>query len=121
MRTSSGRPRKAELERWDAFMRVGCVACYLWHRYSVPEVHHLLSGTRRRGHRYTIPLCPAHHRGVGHDESVHGPSLATRPRLFREVFGSDWELLTLADVLIEDGRDRRELNQSERSEVRHGS
>ena len=107
MRTSTGKPTKFEAERMDAFQRVGCVACYLHGRYSEPQVHHLLSGNKRRGHRYTIPMCPAHHQGIGHVPDLHGPSLAKQSKLFHITFGSDAELLNLADMLIEDGIDRR--------------
>lgn len=101
MRTSTGRPTKADVARFDAFQRIGCIACWQRKRFSVPEVHHLLSGNKRRGHRYTVPLCPAHHRGIGHDEAAHGPSLAKSPRDFRAVFGGDETLLTMTDQLIE--------------------
>jgi hypothetical protein len=65
------------------------------------DVQHLLSGGVRRGHLATIPLCPAHHRGVEFSPSMHLASVARGPRTFREIFGSDDELLTLTDRLIE--------------------
>ena len=73
------------------------------------DVHHLLSGGRRRGHSYTIPLCPWHHRGTfattdeftaREIEEMYGPSLARSPRKFREVFGTDEELLAQTDLLV---------------------
>lgn len=101
MKTPTGRLTAADRARFDAFQRIGCIACWQRKRYSVPEVHHLLSGNKRRGHRYTVPLCPAHHRGIGHDESQHGPCLAKNSRAFRAAFGADETLLTMTDQLIE--------------------
>jgi hypothetical protein len=76
-------------------------------RWNPADVHHLLSGGRRRGNRYTIPLCPWHHRGVPMSRwtltemrNLYGPSLALTPRLFRNEYGSDESLLTLTDGLI---------------------
>lgn len=91
---------KRELERFRRLQELGCIACRKLGKFSVPEIHHLLSGGRRRGHMYTLPLCPAHHRGVFHDEALHGPSLALSVRRFREVFGSDDELLGEVNGLL---------------------
>lgn len=91
---------KADRARFDAFRRIGCIACRKRGRFSFADVHHLLSGNRRRGHRYTIPLCPAHHRGVEHDEDIHGPSLAKSPKRFRAAFGKDDDLLSEVDELL---------------------
>ncbi len=91
---------KADVKRFQAFQRIGCMACRHLGHYSVPEVHHLKSGNKRRGHQYTVPLCPAHHRGVYHDPELHGPSLALAPRSFHEAFGSDDELLRKTNELL---------------------
>lgn len=99
-------PTVAERHRMNRFRDVGCVACYKRGIYMEPDVHHLLSGGRRRGHRFTIPLCPGHHRAVfpyGYKDfrEVHGPSMAKEPRAFRAEFGTDEELLKLTDELLE--------------------
>ena len=91
---------KADIARFDAFQRIGCIACRLLGHYSVPEVHHLKSGNRRRGHQFTVPLCPAHHRQVGWNEAMHGPSLARSPRKFHAMFGTDEELLSKTNELL---------------------
>ena len=91
---------KADRARFDAFQTIGCVACRKRGIFNQADVHHLLSGGKRRGHQFTIPLCPAHHRGFNHNESMHGPSLAKSPRKFREAFGSDATLLALTNKLI---------------------
>ena len=96
---------KADRARFDAFRRIGCVACRKLRITRDADVHHLLSGGKRRGHQYTIPLCPWHHRSQAfvsraEAERVMGPSLALSPRKFRERFGSDEELLQYTNRLI---------------------
>ena len=92
---------KAEVARFQRLQDLGCIACRIRALgYSAPDMHHLLSGGRRRGHLETIPLCPAHHRGVGHVPELHGPSLALAPRRFRQEFGSDEELLRMTNELL---------------------
>lgn len=100
MRSTIGNPTKADRERFLAFRSIGCVACYLQKRFADADVHHLLSGGRRRGHRFTVPLCPPHHRGIGFVEALHGSSLATSPKTFRSLFGADETLLALTDQLV---------------------
>lgn len=73
------------------------------------EIHHLLSGGRRRGHSETVCLCRWHHQGdktLGDNVSlarqalIFGPSLAKEPRRFRELYGQDDELLTRQNQLV---------------------
>lgn len=100
MKHSTGKPTKAEAARMDAIKELGrCVACRN-HAWQYVEVHHLLSGGRRRGHMYTVGLCPWHHRGVlneGESQKVIadsiGPSLAHGSKPFRAWFGTDDQLL----------------------------
>ena len=99
---------KADLARFRALQKLGCIACRQRGVYSQPDVHHLLSGGRRRGNRYTIPLCPAHHRGqppdgitVAEFNRYYGPSLARAPKSFRAEFGDDETLLKTVDKLLE--------------------
>ena len=101
MKHSTTTPTKAEDEHMDRFRHIGCIACWmLGHRDTPYDVQHLLSGGVRRGHMATIPLCPAHHRGVDFSPSLHLASIARGPRTFRETFCSDDFLLTLAEYLI---------------------
>lgn len=101
MKHSTTTPTKAEAEHMDRFRHIGCIACWMLGYPGTPyDVQHLLSGGVRRGHMATIPLCPAHHRGVDFSPSLHLASVARGPRTFRETFGSDDELLTLAERLI---------------------
>jgi hypothetical protein len=98
---------KADLSRFQALERIGCIACHMQDRWTASDVHHVLSGGKRKGHQYTIPLCPWHHRGVTsagysrkdmHD--IAGPSLALNPKAFHGEFGDDEGLLTLTNQLI---------------------
>lgn len=99
---STGTPTKAQQARFDAIREVGCIACLARGMNRYAEVHHLTIGGRhgqkRRGHDFTVGLCPFHHRGentFGDDDptAIYGPSYALEPRRFREVFGQDDALL----------------------------
>lgn len=102
MKTSTGRATKAQADRWERFQRVGCICCRKRGYYSIPEVHHLLSGNRRRGHDFTIPLCPWHHRGIEPPPVDVGPSFADGSKPFRACFGSDDELLAETNKVLGD-------------------
>ncbi|NID15404.1 Ref family recombination enhancement nuclease [Luteibacter yeojuensis] len=113
------KPTKAERERWAAARVRGCVACYLneTERFCCRasygqslEIHHLLSGGRRRGHRFTVCLCEHHHQAarlifadLGYQDHavMYGPSFGREPRRFREVYRDDDALLALQDWMIE--------------------
>lgn len=101
---------KADLARFRKLQQIGCIACLQRGVFSQPDIHHLLSGGRRRGNRYTIPLCPWHHRGYMPDApravikatgDVYGPSLARAPKSFRAEFGDDETLLATVDRLLD--------------------
>lgn len=90
----------------DALKDYGCVACWMEvGEWAAPEIHHLTDGGRRLGHRYTIPLCPWHHRGesatmvrASYARQLWGPSLARHPREFAERYGSEnvlWQRVTM--------------------------
>jgi len=84
----------------------GCVACLLrGHPRQPGEIHHLLSGGRRRGHEFSVCLCPGHHRAVcdlpyKEWKEIHGPSLAKEPRKFKEEFGDDEFLLEIQENIV---------------------
>ncbi len=97
---------KAERERVSLVKRKGCLCCLqlgLEHDEDGPtvEAHHLLSGSVRRGHDYTVGLCAWHHRGrltingwtLGMHREFLGPSLADGSVPFHDRFGSDESLL----------------------------
>lgn len=109
MKHSTGNPTKAESARMAAIKDGPCVCCHQRRLPSYcPEIHHLLSGNKRRGHRYTVGLCAWHHRAVALEgwtaaamRGLYGPSLADGSKPFHAEFGSDDALLALQDQLIE--------------------
>lgn len=109
MKHSTNTPTRAESARMSAIKDGPCVCCEQIGMPSYcPEIHHLLSGNKRRGHRFTVGLCAWHHRSVladGYTKSsmtaIYGPSLADGSKPFREKFGSDDELLAIQDQLLE--------------------
>lgn len=114
MKHSTGAPTKAERERFAALRELGCICCRMRGlRHWPVEIHHLLSGNRRRGHKFTIPLCDFHHRGqwslvakrhqaaqAKDMRELFGPSLAHGSKPFRAAFGSDDELLARVNELL---------------------
>lgn len=58
------KPTKAEAERIEKMLRLGCVYCAELCIWMTAEVHHILEGNKRLGHWYTIPCCSGHHRNV---------------------------------------------------------
>lgn len=105
---STGKPTKAEAARMDAIKAGPCVCCHQRGMFSwAPEIHHLLSGSRRIGHMATVGLCAWHHRAVitfgctGAEMRDHfGPSLNEGSKPFHAQFGSDDELLAIQDALL---------------------
>lgn len=105
---STNSPTKAQVKRFQAIADIGCLACILEGRAGEPpDIQHLLSGGKRRGHDATIGLCPWHHRGqpkgdlreVGM-QALFGPSMHHHRRAFIERYGTDDELLAMQDRLI---------------------
>ena len=94
-------PTKAESEHMDKVARAGCVVCRLQHgAYVDAQVHHMTSGGRRRGHMFTIPLCPWHHEAVPNTgltpqymKQIYGPSFAESRSEFEAAFGTEEYLL----------------------------
>lgn len=100
---------KADRARFEALREIGCIACIHWGITAPAEVHHLLSGGRRQGHQFTIPLCQWHHRGVpwtaqtsAETEASAGPSLALSSKRFHREFGTDYDLLTRTNELLQE-------------------
>ncbi len=112
---STNAPTKAEAERFDAIKELGCILGHKLDLGWVPaEIHHLTiggkHGAKRRGHEFTIGLNPWSHRGVlfsGLTQAqcleMFGPSYAKQPRAFRELIGTDDELLEYQNQLLGDG------------------
>lgn len=115
---STGKPTKAEAERMGQLKVMGCIACRInrdrgfydvCFGWPYSDVHHLLSGGRRRGHLFSLPLCAWHHRsippvqGLSTDGAVavYGPSLE-RQKAFRDYYGTDDELLAMVNKILEE-------------------
>jgi hypothetical protein len=87
---------------------VGCVCCRTEGHFRPAEVNHLLNGYRI-GHAATVPECEWHHRGIfpapftsaKAAELVLGPSRARNKRAFHRRYGTDKELLSLTNVLVD--------------------
>ena len=101
-----------------AIRDIGCIVCRELGLGFVPaEKHHLTTtgrhGTgKRRGEAATIGVCSWHHRGVigeGYTRKemadCYGPGYALQARAFREIYGSDDDLLAEQDRLIANWQD----------------
>jgi hypothetical protein len=109
---STGKPTAAQVARFDCIREEGClVAQILGIDWLPAEIHHLTTGgkhgQKRLGHDSSIGLNCWSHRGVPLDgwsaercRDVLGPSYAREPRLFRELFGSDDELLARQNEIL---------------------
>lgn len=55
---------KAEKRRADRMaLEIGCIFCWLedGRRGTCENRHHIISGNKRMGHLYTLPVCETHH------------------------------------------------------------
>jgi hypothetical protein len=81
---------KARAERMKEI--IGCICCWLafGRRSPCQEIDHLISGNKRMGHWYSIPLCRKHHQGKG----LGGlwTSVADGSKAFAAVHGSRIDL-----------------------------
>ncbi len=92
-------------DRLDALSRMGCIVCRKAHGSFVQnDIQHLTTGGRRMGERFTIPLCPWHHRAVpapgfppAEMERIYGPSFAKSRERFELAYGHDVQLLEETD------------------------
>ena len=113
MRHSTRAPTKAERAHLAAVKALPCVACVIDDRFTEltvcgpTEVHHLLSGNKRRGHMFVLPLGRYHHRGEPLDgmsaramRALHGPSLARQSKLFHAGYGDDASLLARVNAML---------------------
>lgn len=90
---------KAEKQWLDAITQLGCIVCFLAGKPGTPaEPHHMLSGGRRMGHLFTIPLCYMHHRSGRNDDRV--TSRDQNQRRFELRYGTERELLEQTRALV---------------------
>jgi hypothetical protein len=100
-RTGQGKvaPTAAEQAWMDKAREFGCIVCYLQHGARTPAaIHHILSGGRRMGHMFTLPLCdPGHHQNSPTPAKISRHPYKTR---FEAAYGSELALLdTLKNLL----------------------
>lgn len=106
---------KAEALRMRLIVEGGCICCWEFAEVATPcEVHHLTVGGKhgqlRRGHRFTVGICPWHHRGEAQMPAtvmagLVGPSYARQPLAFRQLFGDDEQLLRLQGLRLQQVHD----------------
>lgn len=93
---------KAEREFQGKVRELGCIVCLLdLNEHSQAEIHHMLSGGRRRGEMFVLGLCPSHHRGGldGHNEMKIVSRDHSRRR-FEYRYGTEESLLAKTKELI---------------------
>ncbi len=87
-------------KRFELIIEAGCIACINEQLgISPPEIHHLVEGRKRLGHKFTIGLCFLHHReGSDCDQYV---SRHPHKAAFEARYGSEYDLLEQTNKLIE--------------------
>ena len=95
-----GAPTKDESAWMDAIVEHGCICCILDGQQPRPTaVHHILSGGRRKGHLFTLPLCdPGHHQG---GQAFGMVSRHPNKARFEAEYGTEHELLAMVRARIE--------------------
>lgn len=94
-------PPTAEEIRWMAAVsELGCVVCLKFHQMRTPAaVHHIVEGSRRLGHFYTIGLCdPGHHQNTPTSQKISRHPTKAR---FEKNYGSEYELLEYVQTLLD--------------------
>lgn len=91
--------KKAEA-LFQAHVRIlGCIVCRLHlGLFSPCEIHHCLSGGRRRGEMFVLGLCVPHHRGGRDDEEC--VSRDHNQRRFEAAYGTEESLLKKTIELV---------------------
>jgi hypothetical protein len=84
----------------EAVQALGCIACLVDGKgyYVAEEIHHVLSGGRRRGHKFVLPLCYVHHRSG--TNNVYSVSRHPWKREFERRYGTEQKLLAVVDEML---------------------
>ncbi len=90
---------KREQNWMDAICKLGCIVCRREGTQGVrAEPHHLLSGSKRKGHLFSIPLCHTHHRSqIDTEQYTSRHPWKTR---FEARYGTEAELLAKVQELL---------------------
>lgn len=90
---------RAEAKFQAALRDLGCIVCHIFNNVTSPaEIHHCLSGGRRMGEMYVLPLCMQHHRSGRNDSEC--VSRDHNQRRFEARYGSEMSLLAKSRELI---------------------
>lgn len=94
-------PTKADKLYWDQLASLGCIACRLdGHINNYVSIHHIGGRTKPGCHRLVLALCAGHHQeGTDNDKT----KIAVHPykRRFEARYGSQMELKSVCDGLLE--------------------
>ncbi len=90
-------PTKHERGWMDRIVEYGCIACRLDGEEPRPTTaHHIVSGGKRMGHLFTLPLCdPGHHQG---GQPLGLISVHPWKARFEDRYGTQLELLAKLKV-----------------------
>ena len=101
-------PTAPEKARMASIKDGHCLCCLLQGDERQATVQHVTAGFKRLGHRFTYGVCEWHHLGYplpGHDNrttaALIGPSLAHDKRAYCTRYGTELELVALADWYLE--------------------
>lgn len=93
--------KKAEAEFQRHVRALGCIVCRIHRRMDSPaEIHHMLSGGRRRGEMFVLGLCFEHHRAGRNDHLC--VSRDHNQRRFEAAYGTEESLLAKTRELIKE-------------------
>lgn len=86
----------------DKLTSYGCIACKIdGNGHVQPAIHHMLSGGRRIGHLFTLPLCqPGHHMD---GQQLGRISRHPWKRQFEQKYGTEQELLQILQKELSTG------------------
>ena len=94
---------KAEKDFHSDVRELGCIVCLLHlHVHSECDVHHILSGTKRKGEMFVLGLCPSHHRS-----ELNNAVVVSRHHWkaeFERRYGTEAQLLERTQALVADRR-----------------
>jgi hypothetical protein len=111
-RTRQGKvAANAEEQAWmDDIVQIGCIVCRVHHNVITPAaVHHPLSGGRRMGHLFAIPLCdPGHHQNSPTPLKI---SRHPNKAQFEHAYGTELDLLELTKGFVALLRAGRAVNR----------
>lgn len=102
----------AEESAWMcAIAELGCIACWIDGQPPRPTaIHHMLSGGRRIGHLYTLPLCdPGHHQNGASIGLISRHPWKAR---FEDRYGSEDYLLERSKKMVASGTSVRTTSRS---------